>query len=189
MPFQWLVASLDVIWKLIVLFAPFHVRLSVCSSCGSVSTFLPHHHGPECCLVFLQVLFSIHRALTILVGVYVLPPFHSFPSSRRKEIGCADGHDLLPTREKYILLGHLVSHFSFRRYPPRHRCTRRNNQAHDGRVRLPVLGLAVPPTRRRPHVFRVRDFAASSHFGRGRSAVQEGEGRGVRRVIRGCPTT
>lgn len=69
----------------------------------------------------------------------------------------------VPTRKPLIFSWHLVPHLPVRRHPPRKCRARCNHQAHHRRVCPPVVRLAVPPSCRRPDVFRVGDFAAAAH--------------------------
>jgi hypothetical protein len=62
---------------------------------------------------------------------------------------------VLSAREESPRLGHLVAVFKFRTNFPDHCDDADTDNAHDGGVGLPVGGLGVPTTGRRPDVLRV----------------------------------
>jgi hypothetical protein len=64
-------------------------------------------------------------------------------------------HDVLSAGEEAALLGHLVAVFAVGADHPDHADDAAEDQAHDGRVALPVVGLGVPTAGRRPDVLGV----------------------------------
>lgn len=75
------------------------------------------------------------------------------------------GSHLLPTRKERIALREPISVFPLGGHPPGQPCDGCNDETKYHSVGLPVLRLAVPTASGRPDVFRVRDFAASTHLG------------------------
>ena len=145
--------------KVIVFFAPFHARLSVCSNYGLVSIVTVSHVSPNIAFQ-TSVCFLPSRSPSPCATQLSSPSRHARNHNHTRSIGRVD---LLPTREKHILCGHFVSHFSLRRDPPRQRRARCNHDAHNCCVRSPVVRLSVPATRWGPDVFRVWYLAASTH--------------------------
>lgn len=70
-------------------------------------------------------------------------------------VGVGVWHDVLSAGEEAALLGHLVAVLSVCADHPDHADDAAEDQAHDGRVALPVVGLGVPTSGRRPDVLGV----------------------------------
>lgn len=106
--------------------------------------------------MFASILIFLHPRLLSI----------SFSALKGRSWGQSAEHYLLSTGEEPVGLWETSSLFPLRRDLPCSQDEDTNHRPEDGRVGLPVGRLCIPTACRRPHMFRVGDFASSAHFSR-----------------------